>query len=318
MKYLLNIVFFSAMLLFLIGCDKEDEQNLLTPETETSMSIADFSSMPENGNKVAVAQRNPEVIFKILDKDQDGKISREEVENAPKKRLAENFDLLDNNKDGFIDKEEVAQLSTMIQKGGKGKRNPEMIFKILDQDQDGKISREEAENAPKKRLAENFDVVDSNKDGFIDKEEVAQLSTMIQKSGKGKRNPEMIFKILDKDQDGKISREEVENAPKKRLAENFDLLDNNKDGFIDKEEVAQLSTMIQKSGKGKRNPEMIFKILDQDQDGKISREEAENVPKKRLAENFDVVDSNEDGFIDKEELRVCLNFYFLRTNVLRT
>ncbi len=238
MKYLLNIVCVSAVLLFAVACNKEDETIV---SSESEISNADFLALSKNENASVLKNRNPEMLFKIFDKNNDGKISKEETENAPKKKLAEKFDFLDGNSDGFIDKEEAAKLSSMIQNGRKGKRNPEMLFKILDKDNDGKISLEEAENAPKKKLAENFDLIDGNSDGFIDKEEVAKLSSMIQNGRKGKPNPEMIFKFLDRDKDGKLSRAEAENAPKKKLAENFDLIDGNSDGFIDKEELMNLS-----------------------------------------------------------------------------
>ena len=55
----------------------------------------------------------------------------------------------------------------------KGERAHKMHerFKAADKDGDGKISREEA-NAALPRIARNFDAIDTNKDGFVTKEEL--------------------------------------------------------------------------------------------------------------------------------------------------
>ncbi|MFL9845163.1 EF-hand domain-containing protein [Flavobacterium rhizosphaerae] len=52
------------------------------------------------------------------------------------------------------------------------KRTPEKMFEKLDADGDGKISMAEAEKAPKGRLKENFATIDTNKDTYLDKEEL--------------------------------------------------------------------------------------------------------------------------------------------------
>jgi EF hand len=93
------------------------------------------------------------------DKDSDGKISREEAAAHP--RLAKTFDTVDSNKDGFLSKEE---LKAMHDKH-KGERVARM-----DTDRDGNISRAEADRMPK--LKENFDAIDTNKDGVLSKEEM--------------------------------------------------------------------------------------------------------------------------------------------------
>lgn len=57
-------------------------------------------------------------------------------------------------------------------KGGKGERAHKMHerLKAADTDGDGKISRAEAVALP--RMAKHFDEIDTNKDGFITKEEM--------------------------------------------------------------------------------------------------------------------------------------------------
>ena len=64
----------------------------------------------------AEGRRRPGMLqFDTLDKDGDGKISKEE---APE-RMAERFDQIDKNGDGFIDKAELEVLMEMIRKRGR-------------------------------------------------------------------------------------------------------------------------------------------------------------------------------------------------------
>jgi Ca2+-binding EF-hand superfamily protein len=52
-----------------------------------------------------------------------------------------------------------------------GNKRQEM-FKKLDTDGDGKISMGEAEKSPKGKIKENFAQIDTNKDSFLDKDEL--------------------------------------------------------------------------------------------------------------------------------------------------
>jgi len=52
------------------------------------------------------------------------------------------------------------------------KQDAEKMFAKLDTDGDGKISMAEAEKAQKGKLKENFATIDTNKDSYLDKEEL--------------------------------------------------------------------------------------------------------------------------------------------------
>lgn len=102
--------------------------------------------------------------LKQADTNGDGMISKDEAKALP--RLAEHFDEIDANHDGQITSDE---LRAFHQKH-RGQRAA-AFFKKVDTDGDGRISRAEAQaGAP--RLAEHFDDIDANKDGFITMDEM--------------------------------------------------------------------------------------------------------------------------------------------------
>ncbi len=59
-----------------------------------------------------------------------------------------------------------------VQERPKGQRDPQEMFNKLDADKDGKLSLAEVEKAQKGKLKENFTTIDTNKDNFLDKEEL--------------------------------------------------------------------------------------------------------------------------------------------------
>lgn len=57
----------------------------------------------------------------------------------------------------------------------------------------------------------------------------------------------------------------------------------------------------------KPNASKILAMLDTNDDNKIDRDEAANDKRGKISEGFSQIDSNEDGFIDLEELEASLN-----------
>jgi len=104
--------------------------------------------------------------LKAADTNADGMIGRDEAQ-ASLPRLFEHFDEIDANKDGLITLEEM-QAARMAHRGGGHGRGEG--FRKFDLNGDSKLSREEVANAP--RLLQEFDAIDTDKDGFLSVEEL--------------------------------------------------------------------------------------------------------------------------------------------------
>jgi len=157
--------------------------------------------------------------LRAADKNADGMLSRDEAASLP--RILEHFDEIDADHNGQITFEELRAFHQ-----GHGRHGHHGGFmKHLDKDGDGRVSRDEAQGAP--RLAQNFDQLDANHDGFLTKDELRAAH---------KAQREAHFAKIDTDGDGRISLAEAQaNAP--RLAANFDAVDANHDGFVTKDEL---------------------------------------------------------------------------------
>jgi Ca2+-binding EF-hand superfamily protein len=105
--------------------------------------------------------------FKQADTNGDGMLSRDEAKSLPS--IAKHFDEIDTNHDGQVTADEIRAYHAKM----RAQRQSASLarFKKIDTDGDGKISRAEAQaNSP--RLAEHFDEIDTNKDGFITPDEM--------------------------------------------------------------------------------------------------------------------------------------------------
>jgi len=113
-------------------------------------------------------------IFDRMDKNKDGKISRDEAQG----RIKDNFDRIDTNKDGYLDKEELLRMAkTVLANGdgmpkgpGAGGSGPGGLpdFDSYDKNADGRLTRDELKGT---RYFDLFDQIDKNKDGKIDPKE---------------------------------------------------------------------------------------------------------------------------------------------------
>jgi Ca2+-binding EF-hand superfamily protein len=189
----------------------------------------------------------PEEFIKRFDKNKDGFVSKDELPPF----LAAAFEKVDANGDGKLDRKEVAELLQILRKRFSQVPNaavkpvdPEVerlvnnFLARMDTDKDGRISRAEAKN----RLAANFDALDTNKDGFLDRDELRRAAERFQAgngAGAGPNRPANReadgpdFDSLDLNADGRLTRAELKGTA---FAAVFDEIDTNRDGKIDPKE----------------------------------------------------------------------------------
>lgn len=210
-------------------------------------------------------------VLSALDSDEDGTISAKELKNAPTV-LAK----LDKDKDGQLTREELRPAFG----GGRGFGGPggprgeggpggppaggaaEMVKTIMafDKNGDGKISKEELPE----RMQGMFDRADTDKDGFLSKDEITKLAGARagtgpqggpEREGRGPGGrpggrPDAVFAALDTNNDGVISADEIK-ASVISLAK----LDKNGDGKITEDEVRPQMPMGRGGPRGEGRPQ---------------------------------------------------------------
>ncbi|THB69546.1 MAG: hypothetical protein D6B28_11255 [Gammaproteobacteria bacterium] len=189
-----------------------------------------------------------EVLFSLLDSDDDGKLSYEEYQSAAKKflkkRRAGYMERMDVDKDNSISLNEFKHWHENImdsRKKGKGgnkegdkkqgkhgrKNDPGKRLERFDLNKDGVIERVEAESVMAKMVDRIFEHKDRNKDGVITKDEM-------QPKGIDDR-----FAEHDLNKDGKLDQIEMDQIREERTKHRFEKDDKNNDGYIDINEFGQ-------------------------------------------------------------------------------
>jgi Ca2+-binding EF-hand superfamily protein len=198
-------------------------------------------AQPPRAQITAFLKDTPEEFIKRFDKNKDGFLTKDELPPF----LAQAFDRMDTNKDGKLDKQEVAVLLRVLrQRFARQPNNPAAgraqvdqivnnLLQRMDKDKDGRISKKEATG----QIARLFDQFDTNKDGYLDRQELRQVAMrfLANRGGAGRaqfpNRPD--FDALDLNADGRLTREELKGT---KYAAVFDQIDTNKDGKIDRKE----------------------------------------------------------------------------------
>jgi len=155
------------------------------------------------------------------------------------------------------------------------------FVKEYDTNKDGFVSKEELPE----RFRYNFPRLDTNKDGKLSKEELQNGVAYLQSR---RRPSDFVFVLVEMSDCDECCADELQ-----VVYEYIRTLDTNHDGKVDAEELkAGREALISK------RVDNIFKELDANKDGKISREEARGGVKR----GFEEVDADKDGFISRDEL----------------
>jgi Ca2+-binding EF-hand superfamily protein len=250
------------------------------------LELAELRALGEKARRSGLFPNlTPQQRFQMLDKNGDGKVTRDEFPGNP-----DVFDRIDSDKDGLLSISEVTQAPP----GAGGGMVPTLLrerLRAMDTDGDGKITRGEFQGPQA-----IFDRLDVNKDGVLNRDDNPAATTEPEKAqvkkkaaaaknappqaGAGRFGP--MFQAMDKDGDGKLSRAEFQGREA-----NFDRLDLNKDGVLEPSELNRAVT----KGAGQR-----FPAMDKDGDGKLSRTEFTGPPAL-----FNRLDVNQDGFLSRAE-----------------
>jgi Ca2+-binding EF-hand superfamily protein len=146
------------------------------------------------------------------------------------------------------------------------------------------------------RIAERFQRVDANRDGFVTREEAEGVRTAMRAQRQERRGERRaaLFARLDADRNGVISREEFERPQPRAGAERVDRR-------AERGERRGQRSANRRARMGGGFGGEAFARLDSNGDGRISLAEATGARLQR----FDRVDANRDGRISREEVQAA-------------
>ncbi len=153
------------------------------------------------------------------------------------------------------------------------------------------------------KVQQHFATLDTNKDGFLTKDEAEAGRKVIKERVRTKlgerrerrmerRDPNAAFDRLDGNKDGAISRDEFANARETRIERRVKLKDGNSGAPTPRHGLRMHRFGGMMGGR-------MFDMADANKDGRVSLQEATDA----AARHFDMADANRDGQVTREERR---------------
>ncbi len=251
----------------------------LTTALMAAMLLLPFTAYGDEDGKSSA--QNPNEIFKRLDANGDGKLAANEVPNERKPFFERLLRLADNDNDGLLTENEFAEgLKPQAQNTGKQKS----VKDAPNGKPAKKVIQANAKENYRNRFAQFAGAIlkaDANKDGSVTENEV---------SGKLLKIFRILLKLADKNNDGALSRAELAQLKTSQAQP---------PSF----QSAKAKTTLQKSSKQgiNQNPKLaaagLFRLLDTDENGKLTRDELTKAP-----ELIGRLDRDADGALSSDEL----------------
>jgi Ca2+-binding EF-hand superfamily protein len=195
-----------------------------------------------------------------------------------------------------------------------------MLFKLVDENNDGQISQKEAVDAGNIAVGGLFFRADANGDGVVSQDEAKQardtflaqkpmVRFLIERAkyakatsnpgSPGTQNPATVFMgLVDANNDKQLQATEVRQAVQTAVQGLFAAADTNRDGLMSPTEVNAAIV-----GAVKAAEQAAFQTADTNGDGQISKEEFTKAMTDPTNAAFAILDANNDGQLSQQELQ---------------